>query len=720
MTTSHFAKSRQVQRQLLTLLASTTILTAGCSNMVSTASSSAGANAQAIQIKGRIKGGNQPVSGATVTLYSAGQGPGLPSAATAIATTTSANDGSGSFSFTRAADGGTNTGTTSTFSCPVNPPGSVVAQNGGPYIYVVARGGNTVNDGSSSVNNDAVFIAPYGRCGSIGASTFVSMSEVVTVATVAAIHQYMNPTAALIETSIGADGIYISDLALSNSFNTVSNMVDLSTGLALTSTTHTNNASGVGSVTVTVTPEQAKINHLADILSSCVNNATSGSSACATLYAAAVPSSDLSSTSVPNATAGAATDVLKAAYYISTNPTNGSSSNLQALYNIPAATGSPYMPRLTAQPSDWTIGIDYTSTNICSDVTGSAANFMQNVYDLAIDLNGNIWFANNQAGSGSLAGMSPVGVPSGCYTLPAGTSNNASSTSGAQSTIIDIAGNVWVGSARSNDLYRYTPAPVGSTPTTTSIATSNPVTALTADGYGDVFYANADGIWELVNASTAGTIPVAVKISTMAIGTPARIMIDTNDAIWSTSAGSGAVYKTAGAVQGGTIPSLGAFSTTFQVSFGGVPYGLATTRMYGATEAGGPGVYIGTSQNQLFYFLTSGTVNQYSPNGMNNPAGIALDGSQNVWAANNGTAGLSEITKAGTSLAPNPQGFGKSFNGFSGQQSIIIDASGNVWTGLISPRGNTITEIVGGAVPVYQPYALGLPPQSGTRFQTIP
>ena len=47
--------------------------------------------------------------------------------------------------------------------------------------------------------------------------------------------------------------------------------------------------------------------------------------------------------------------------------------------------------------------------------------------------------------------------------------------------------------------------------------------------------------------------------------------------------------------------------------------------------------------------------------------------------------------------------------------ALAVDQAGNVW---IAGSGNTfITEIVGGAVPIYQPYAVGI---AVNRFQSIP
>ena len=60
-------------------------------------------------------------------------------------------------------------------------------------------------------------------------------------------------------------------------------------------------------------------------------------------------------------------------------------------------------------------------------------------------------------------------------------------------------------------------------------------------------------------------------------------------------------------------------------------------------------------------------------------------------------------------------GFQKDASYLAGGRSLVIDSSGDVWIGL--DGSNSITEIVGAAVPVYQPYALGL---NNGRFETIP
>ena len=71
------------KRSLLVLLASSALFTAGCSNMMSTATD-ANLVSNAKSIKGKVHGGSQPVSGATVKLYYAGQSSSPIEAATTI------------------------------------------------------------------------------------------------------------------------------------------------------------------------------------------------------------------------------------------------------------------------------------------------------------------------------------------------------------------------------------------------------------------------------------------------------------------------------------------------------------------------------------------------------------------------------------------------------------------------------------------------------------
>src|SRR5271168_2079051 len=94
MIGNNFARLTGSKRNLLALLASSLVFTAGCANMSSTLAPT-GVNplSAPATLSGKIHGGNQAVVGATVTLWYLGQG------APAIKAATTTTDGSGSFSF---------------------------------------------------------------------------------------------------------------------------------------------------------------------------------------------------------------------------------------------------------------------------------------------------------------------------------------------------------------------------------------------------------------------------------------------------------------------------------------------------------------------------------------------------------------------------------------------------------------------------------------------
>ena len=98
--------------------------------------------------------------------------------------------------------------------------------------------------------------------------------------------------------------------------------------------------------------------------------------------------------------------------------------------------------------------------------------------------------------------------------------------------------------------------------------------SLTADGYGDVFYGTSSGdLYELVDAANLPAVPVPVKINTITLGTPSKIMIDTNNVIWASSGGN-YVTGTTGALQPTTPPSLGGFHTV-SYTMSGPSYAVA-------------------------------------------------------------------------------------------------------------------------------------------------
>lgn len=704
-----FASSKPV---LLATLATAVGLMAGCANMTTSSVFSAPVTAAAT-FGGRLHGGNQPIAGATVTLYYAGQngpGSGDPTAAPDLgnpivaATTQTASDGTGSFSFLKSATNGQAT-SGNTFSCPAS---------GDPIVYVVTRGGNTLNTGDSTISNAAAaFIGMYGPCSTISNASFVDLTEVTTVATMAAIQQYFNP----VTESIGADGIGSAKLALINTIGTISNLANVSNGTAVTST----QLSGAGGVSVTVTPETAKINELANIISACINTTSATSTACSNLFTYAVPP-DTAVTDRPYHTPAfpTATDTLQALYYIFTNPTNGGSSNLQALYNLAPVLGAPYQPSLTSQPTDWTIAINYSSTSTCGANNG---NFVYMPQDINIDFSGNLWIANGQAANGNLTEISPTGTPLTCVSMGGAANGGA---------VIDTAGNVWYASNNSNNIYRYTPG----TQSVLTFPTVVPPLAIFADGgasstdtVGNIYFTTATGtsLYQIPHGASVTAAVTPIQISSVVGSNPIRIMVDNNHAVWVTSGAS---------VISQVVPDTNVTDPNYLNGFATYQFGVPGNT-YGVSVTPDAGLFVssGGSSGGVTYLTGSGTsyssswISSPGQAGLNSPTAIAVDGRDNIWAANNvadtgtGLDALSEISVLQASLTPDGTttgGLQLASNFLLGGRAIVIDQSGNVWVsgdGTTGSPSNFVTEIVGAASPVYQPYSLGL---SSGRFQTIP
>jgi hypothetical protein len=127
-----------------------------------------GQNSSPPALRGRVHGGQQPVSGSAIQLYAAGAG-GYGSAGTALLTTSVSTDAHGDFTINRA------------YSCPTSSTD----------VYIVATGGNP----SLSLGTDNISLAlmsALGPCGNLSASTFIFINEVTTVASVYALAPFMS------------------------------------------------------------------------------------------------------------------------------------------------------------------------------------------------------------------------------------------------------------------------------------------------------------------------------------------------------------------------------------------------------------------------------------------------------------------------------------------------------------------------------------------------
>jgi hypothetical protein len=673
---------------LLVLLASSVVFAAGCAYTSHVATPDNNPISSPATLTGKVHGGNQPVTGATVTLWFSGQGGTTPLPPTKAATTTT--DAQGFFSFVRDATGGTHDGTTNTYACPAG-----VAS---PLVYVLSQGGNTQNNGVVGQTNTAAgFIGLYGSCDELSAANFVFLSEATTVATMAAAQQFFDPRTETISSS-GTDQ---QRRIMLNLPNTVKLMADPATGLAVSSTSIP--ATGGGdipqAVSLLATPETGKINLMADILSSCINQTTAATPTCGTLSAAAVPPIPSTTSLNPATPFPAATDTLQAAYYMLTNPTDGSATNLATLFGLAPGIGAPFQPT-SVLPTDWTIGIFYTSSADCT----AAHTFMGFPAEINIDAQDNVWFANRIGGN--LSAISASGAPFACVF-----EEDNSPQGGAH---IDVANNVWY--LGTTTMYRYNPA----TRTSLSFPVGVAPFGMTVDGVGNVYFSATDtirgSVYMLPGAATA-TAPVApIQISSTVGAGPSRLMSDGTSAsprtipgnIWVSSNSSFVSQLSHSNAPG----NLNGWITTPFTTLGnsrGVSIDSANNVFVSATNSISALAHSGASWASAngfpFAQLTAG---------ISGPGSISVDGRSNIWIPNFGQPSISEISfPQPTALSP-ATGFAKDTTLFLGNQALAVDQAGNIWTVGVN---NVVSEIVGAGVPLYQPYAVGI---SNGHFQSIP
>jgi hypothetical protein len=320
-----------------------------------------------VSAHGRVMGGQQGISAASIYLYAAGAS-GYGSAAASLLTSSAGNqDGSGNWYVKTNASG--DFAITGDWSCPSSPSPS--------YLYVLAIGGDP---GGSAANPNLAMLAALGPCSGVNSSTYVMVNEVTTVASIWALSPFMTGT-----TNIGSSAA--NQLGLADAFAAVNSVANIATGTA----------SGPSLPTGATLPI-SKINTLADILSGCVNTTggTAGdSSPCGKLFTATTVNSV-----APTNTAAAALNMAQ-------HP----AASVSALFALQTAS-PPFLPDLSTAPNDLTIAINYT---------GGGLNAPKAI---ATDQSGNVWVANsggdkvswfNNLGSSKLGttGTSLSGVPAG-------------------------------------------------------------------------------------------------------------------------------------------------------------------------------------------------------------------------------------------------------------------------------------------------------------------
>jgi hypothetical protein len=663
-------------------------------------------------LQGIVHGGRQPIVGAHVYLAAAGSG-GYGVAATSgpsgtasllnvnVTTnepTTSGHDTNGYYVVTGAGGGfsignGGGSGSSFDYTCP----------SSSTLVYLLASGGDSTGSGANSAT---MLAAPLGQCGSLSSSTYVTVNEVTTAATALALGQFILTDSPFIGTSS------TNTTGLANAFATVNNLVNISTGVA-GATTSPLTGGGCTGCSITVAPETAKLNTIANILAACVNTTGSSSAACTALFGAT-----------------SATDTFGAAVAMSLNPT----TSLASLYAL--QTGTSPFTGVGTQPTDWTVGILYT------DGTTSLLD-PQNV---AADASGNIWVVNhNSTTTGNLTELSPTGSPVINVSTIGGTIMTALQP---RNEAIDTNGNVWIVAATSpGGIFQYNTGTPGSS---LVIADSKSPYGIAIDGSNNVFVTHESSsstytVYEFLGGNLVSTSEVQYppyKVGGTTLQQPEYAAIDTSGNVWMTNGSStSGLYNNIfqmSAFNGGTggvctvFPcnvasdsSLAETYTNVLSATGSIP----TLNEAWGIAAGPSGVMwtpntAGLTLTQMTS-TTSGT-NYGSSASLTAPSYVAVDGAGNVWVSNkNGTVGsvpgsVSEFFGTGTSsttpalgtpLSPTGTTVGFAHMGLQTGQGITLDPSGNVWVAnqvASAGAGVGVFEIVGAGAPTVTPIALAL------------
>ena len=643
-----------------------TLMLAGCGLQESSTNSPA---ASVIPpISGRVQGGQQPISQATIQLYAvntaASKGMSPPLISSTVLT-----DANGNFNIT------------GDYTCPT--PSSTL-------VYLVATGGNPGLGGTAN-NSGLAEMALLGPCNTLSPTTFIFVNELTTVVGVEALAPFMADYA-----HVGSDPA--NPGGLGGAFAGAATLVNFSTGQFQPS------ATGVSVPT-------ALLNTLADILAACVNTAggTAGDgSPCGTLF--------------QKAGNGGATDTIGAMLRIAASP----AQNVAALFGL-ITTQSPFQSALASAPGDFSAPVIFTLPSntygpqfrllaidtaqhiwvYSPNQTGSStyATGPITVYDnngnvlftvpstagglylpvqLAADPFGNMWALNNNATVSKFDGSGNALSPTGGFPVPFDLSASVyNQTSyphelGLNYMAIDPSGNVWgIGSGSTSGCFiELNNAGSVITPAGNFCASAaNSLTAaVTTDASGDAWLVGTNSVAKVNPAGALVTTGVTSNgCFTDNIANPVTVENSVQNLFWDRVNNQvwGVGNITAGALHtdgtqvfcdaaGANLPVVPLYSTG-SPSSGNATNGFVFIAA-AALDGGGN-----------LWFVTAGTrstesnfsVSTTSPSGLS-----AVDPSGNLLTPFNAGAGVYGLESASANVV------GENANL---SEELAVDAYGNIW-----------------------------------------
>jgi streptogramin lyase len=623
----------------------TTLSLTGCG----ISDSAAPLTAQGSVLQGTIHGGQQPVVGAKIYLLAANSVSGGASISLlSAAKTGNAADSIGSYVLSGANGSFT---ISNDYTCTV-----------GQQVYIYTLGGNP----GAGTNSAAGFLTVLGSCpatGTFPSSTNLFIDEVTTVVSAYALAPFATDA-----THVSYSGTTLGLTGIANAFASVPNLVSLSTGTAYTTTPNGN-----------ATVPQTTINTLANILAACVNSGSPSSTPCLLLLTGAKSGGTSGTTPTDSATAA-----INIAHY--------PAANASTLFLAQNGIGATFLPALAAAPADFTLQLNYTGGGIAKPE------------GIAVDASGNVWVANYGS-----TGLTKI-LASGAF------APNSPFTGGglglAAAVAIDASGNAWVGNISNSTLSKFTNTGTALSTLTGyfggGIAAPDAI-AIDANGY--VWVGNSTR-GACVSEFTAAGVAVPYTGSTRnGCSATFGIAIDATGDIWAvnndgsaitelsgTSTASPGGYLRAAGNGGITSPVAVAIDSSSHVWVANGNRGSTSISEYNATSSG-------TNLQAL-----SGPAG-ISGGGLAVPYGVATDGAGNLWFANSAGPSLSEFNRAGSAVSPAATsttngGYVGSNPSLSSPWAIAVDGSGNVW--VADEGSSTVIQFYGIGSPVVTPIVASL------------
>ena len=648
-----------------------TLALAGCSAGLSPGNSPLPPTA--IVFSGRVMGGQQPVSGAAITLWQVNT---TGAAATSMLKTAVTSDANGNFSIAG------------------NYPNASTSCTSTTQVYILATGGNPGL--SVGTNNGALaLMAALGSCTALQSTTYITINEVTTVDAVFALQQFIGVSEGTpFAEDIATNTTTQSALGMTNAFTTVPNLVSIANGSA---------NSTVGNATM----EATKLNTLANILSSCVNS--NGTTACQSLFNAVTPSGSI-----------APGDTIQAALYMAQNPSN----NIAGLFALQPAT-PPFLPDLTTAPYDWSLAATYTSDGL------NLPNL------LASDASGDIWITDSaSSGSEALVELGPNGSPVGSSPFLSGSSVAFDGPQAiVPDTLGNIWISAHsTSSSTGNRLVAYNPTTKAVTAHSGLPSGCDPY-ALAIDASDNLFFAcSALGyLYEYPNL-TSGT-PSSTNLPTYAIS-PTQLgalgsesygmAVDTLGNVWvanTQASGSPSVteYASGSYSSAANTFTLGSGPVGIAVDHSNNVWAVSSNKLneYTYSSSGYTAAdYTGAGLSTAAYLAIDGNGNIWVANG--SPATLSASGPTYVTISEFSNAGLpltpSISTDVSTGYANQPGGLANATTISSPQpRGLTIDPSGNVWIAgcgasgsCSSTNGSFVMEFIGVASPPIVPLSTAI------------